>query len=81
MREYSSIGTRNVRGHTLSYKVHLKSSRAEGDRVVGRVGAGAGPESGARRLVERVRVRVGASVLCYNVQFRLDKGVVAYVLK
>ena len=71
----------NDDGYIHQYARRFGRSRAEGDRVVGRVGAGAGPESGARRLVERVRVRVGASVLCYNVQFRLDKGVVAYVLK
>ena len=37
--------------------------RAEGDRVVGRVGARAGPEGGTGGLIVRVDVRVGAGRL------------------
>ena len=53
----------NNDGYIHQYARRFGRSRAEGDRVVGRVGARAGPEGGAGGLIVRVDVRVGAGRL------------------
>ena len=53
----------NNDGYIHQYARRFDRSRAEGDRVVGRVGARAGPEGGTGGLIVRVDVRVGAGRL------------------